>query len=170
MDCNPWNSPGQKNGYPFPSPGDLPNQASNPGHPHCRWVLYQLSHQGSPRTLEWVAYPFSKGIFLIQDSEPGSPILQMDSLPTELLGIWASLLPQTVKDPPCRCRRHRLDPRVGKIPWRRKWQPTPVFLPEESHGQRSLAGYSPWGHKESDTTGRLTFSRVNVMISSADIY
>ena len=37
---------------------------------------------------------------------------------------------------------------VGKIPWRRKWKPTPVFLPEESHGQRSLAGYSPWGHKE----------------------
>ena len=40
----------------------------------------------------------------------------------------------------------------GKIPWRRKWQLTPVFLPGESHGQRSLVGYSPWGHKESDTT------------------
>ena len=39
-----------------------------------------------------------------------------------------------------------------KIPWRRKWWPTPVFLPGESHGQRSLAGYSPWGCKESDTT------------------
>ena len=39
-----------------------------------------------------------------------------------------------------------------KNPWGRKWQPTPVFLPGESHGQRSLAGYSPWGHKESDTT------------------
>ena len=35
-------------------------------------------------------------------------------------------------------------------PWRRKWQPTPVFLPGGSYGQRSLAGYSPWGHKESD--------------------
>ena len=35
---------------------------------------------------------------------------------------------------------------------RRKWQPTPIFLPEESHGQRNLVGYSPWGHKESDTT------------------
>ena len=45
------------------------------------------------------------------------------------------------------CRRPGLDPWVGKIPWRRKWQPTPVFLPGESHGQRSLAGYSPWGHK-----------------------
>ena len=41
---------------------------------------------------------------------------------------------------------------VGKIPWRRAWQPTPVFLPGESHGQRTLAGYSPWGHKESGTT------------------
>ena len=39
---------------------------------------------------------------------------------------------------------------VGKIPWSRAWQPTPVFLPGESHEQRSLAGYSPWGHKELD--------------------
>ena len=39
------------------------------------------------------------------------------------------------------------DSQVGKIPWRRKWQPPPVFLPGESHGQRSLAGYSPWDHK-----------------------
>jgi len=45
---------------------------------------------------------------------------------------------------------------VGKIPWRRAWQPAPVFLPGESHGQRSLAGYSPWGHKESDTTEQLS--------------
>ena len=41
---------------------------------------------------------------------------------------------------------------VGKIPWSRKWQPTPEILPEKSHGQRSLVGYSPWGHKELDTT------------------
>ena len=40
------------------------------------------------------------------------------------------------------------DPWVGKIPWRKAWQPNPVFLPGKSHGQRSLAGYSPWGHKE----------------------
>ena len=41
---------------------------------------------------------------------------------------------------------------IRKMPWRRKWQPTPVFLPRESHGQWSLVGYNPWGHKESDTT------------------
>ena len=52
------------------------------------------------------------------------------------------------------CRRPKslgLDPCVRRIPWRRKWQPTPVFLPEKSCGQRSLAGYSPRGCKESDT-------------------
>ena len=45
-------------------------------------------------------------------------------------------------------RRHRFDLWVGKIPWRRKWQPTPVFLPGKSHRQRSLAGCSPWSHKK----------------------
>ena len=48
--------------------------------------------------------------------------------------------------------RHGLDPWVGKTPWKRAWQLTPVFLPRESHGQRSLANYSPWVHTESDMT------------------
>ena len=48
-------------GWPFLSPGDLPSQGSNPGLLHCRQILYQLSHKGSPRILEWVAYPFSSG-------------------------------------------------------------------------------------------------------------
>ena len=46
---------------------------------------------------------------------------------------------------------------VRKIPWKREWEPIPVFLPREFHGQRSLEGYSPWGLKESDRTERLTF-------------
>ena len=45
-----------------------------------------------------------------------------------------------------------VDSWVRKIPWRREWQPTPVFLPRESHGQRSLADYSPWSYKELDMT------------------
>ena len=59
-----------------------------------------------------------------------------------------------VNNPPARAgdMRCRFDPQVRKIPWRRAWQPTPVFLPGESHGQRSLVGYSPWGRKQSDTT------------------
>ena len=62
------------------------------------------------------------------------------------------------KESACQCRRPRFDPWVGKIPWRRKWQPTPVSLPGESHGQRSLVGCSPWGRKESGTTRRLTLT------------
>ena len=49
-------------------------------------------------------------------------------------------------------KRPRFDPWVRTIPWRREWLPTPVFLPGEFHGQRSLTGYSPWDHKELDTT------------------
>ena len=56
------------------------------------------------------------------------------------------------------CRRHRFHSWVRKISWQRKWQPTPVFLPAESHGQRIVAGYSPWVRKESDMTERLTLS------------
>ena len=59
------------------------------------------------------------------------------------------------KEPVCQCRKCKkwgFNPWVRKIPWRRSWQPTPVFLPGESHGQRSLMGCSPQGHKESDTT------------------
>ena len=58
------------------------------------------------------------------------------------------------KEPTCQCRRcrHRFYLWIRKIPWRREWLPTPVFLPGESYAQRSLMGYSPWGHKESDTT------------------
>ena len=55
-------------------------------------------------------------------------------------------------------RETGFDPWVGKIPWRRKWKSTPVLLLGESHGQRSLVGYSLWGHKESDTAERLTLS------------
>ena len=69
---------------------------------------------------------------------------------------WNSFhLALVVKEPTCRCRRCKIwgfDPWVGMIPWRRAWQPTPVFLPGEVHGQRSLAGTSPWGGKDSDTT------------------
>jgi len=56
------------------------------------------------------------------------------------------------KESICQGRRPGFDLSVGKIPWRRKWQLTPVFLPGESHGQRSLVGYSPWGCKDLDTT------------------
>ena len=68
------------------------------------------------------------------------------------------------KESPCQCRRCEFDPWVGKIPWRRKWQPTPVFLPGKSHGQRSLAGYSPCGCKKLDPNEWLSTLLVVVVV------
>ena len=62
------------------------------------------------------------------------------------------------KESACNTTGPRLNPRGGKIPWRREWQPTPVFLPGEFHEQKSLVGHSPWGHKELDVTEQLTFT------------
>ena len=68
--------------------------------------------------------------------------------------LWASLVAQWLSIQP-QYRRHRFNPWARKSSWRRKWQPTPVFLPGESHGQRKLVGYSPWGCKEQDKTQRI---------------
>ena len=65
--------------------GIFPIQGSNPDLPHCRWILYQLSHQGGPRILAWVAYPFCRGL-PDPGIELGSPALQVNSLPAELPG------------------------------------------------------------------------------------
>ena len=118
-------------------------QDSNSGLPHCGQILYQLSHQGGSRILEWVAYPFSSG-----SSRPrnqiGSPALQADFfLPAELPGK------PTVQESP-----------VQFLGWEdlleKGMANLSSILPGESHGQRSLEGYSPRGHKESDMTERLT--------------
>ena len=72
------------------------------------------------------------------------------------------------KEPACQCRRLKRswsDPWVRKIPWRKAQQPTAVFLPGKSHGQRSLAGYSPQGHKESDMTEQAQHVSVSVSAS-----
>ena len=71
--------------------------------------------------------------------------------------IASHLLPRwrSGKESTCQCRRHKrcgFYPWVRKNPWRRKWQPTPIFLPGKFHGQRSMAAYSLWGCKESDRT------------------
>ena len=74
------------------------------------------------------------------------------------------------REPTCQYRRHwrrGFNPWMGKIPWRRKWQPTPVFLPGKSHRQRSLAGYSQWGCKESDIT---MHTRINILFVSTRQY
>ena len=66
--------------------------------------------------------------------------------------VWGLPRRHSSKEFTCQCKRCSVDPWVRKIPWNRIWHPTPVFLPGKFHGQRSLVGYSPWGHKESDMT------------------
>ena len=91
MDCMPpsssvyADSPGRNTGVGFHAllQGIFPTHGSNPGLPHCRWILYHLSHQGSPRILEGVAYLSSRGSSH-PEIEPGSLALQADSLPAEL--------------------------------------------------------------------------------------
>ena len=85
---SPWNSLGQNTGVGSLSllQGIFPTQGSNPGFPHCRQILYQLSHKGIPRILEWVAYFLLQWIFLTQELNQGSPALQVDSLSAELSG------------------------------------------------------------------------------------
>ena len=70
-------------------------------------------------------------------------------------GLWLQVLfllglPRwfSGKESTCQFRKHEFDPWVRRIPWRREWLSTPLFLPGESHGQRSLVGYSPWSHRE----------------------
>ena len=76
----------------------------------------------------------------------------------------ASLVVQMVKNLP-ECRRLESNPWVGKIPWNREWQFIPVSLTGEFHRQRSLVGYSPWGHKQSDTGKQLTLFIVDLQCS-----
>ena len=107
-----------------------------PGEPECSLPSLRFSHsKRAPDT----CLPFS--LFPVYVDYQGSP------------GGTSG------EEPACQYRRRKrlaFNPWVGKIPWRRAWPPPPVFLPGESHAQRSVAGYRPWGRKESDTAGRLS--------------
>ena len=105
---------------------------------------------------------------LSEAETPPSPTRPWCTCPRRCGGVFwfsapatleASRVGPAVKNPPANARDRRgFSPWVGKIPWRRAWQPPPVFLPGKCHGQRSLADCSPWGRKESDTTEPLTLS------------
>ena len=97
---------------------------------------------------------------------------EKDSLKSLSLSLW---LPRWLrgKKPLCQCRRyksHRFNPRIGKIPWRRAWQHTPVFLPGESHGQGSPVGCSPGGRRELASCGSSASLKwnINTHLSSWD--
>ena len=72
------------------------------------------------------------------------------------------------KEPACQCRKRGFKIWAGKLPWWRGRQPTPVFLPGESYGQSSLAGYSPWGCKEADTTEATQHAWMQVYLRASE--
>ena len=124
-------------GSPSLLPGIFLTQELNRGLLHCRWIIYQLSYQGSP-----------KGYLMILKNKTLTTFNPFYYLPWNKKGLPRRC---SCKASSCQCRRHkrpRFDPWVGKFPWRRERQPTPVFVLGESYGQRSLEEYSPWGHKE----------------------
>ena len=95
----------------------------------------------------------------------------MESRKMVLMNLFAEQFPGGSVGKVClQCGRTVFDLWFGKIPWRRKWQPTPVFLPGEFHGQRGLVGYSPWGHKESDMTEWLTLTLMETQTLSTDLW
>ena len=118
---------------------------------------------GGDQGIEWLSLSslftvwLCSWFFIMDFCEVGwyKPVSTISVILRPLSGIprWLS-----GKEAAYQCRRYGFDPWTGKTPCRREWQPTPVFLPAESHEQRSLAGYSPWCHKKSDTTEWLTLS------------
>ena len=86
---------------------------------------------------------------------PGSGSSFGEGIGYPLQYSWASLVAQLVKNPPA-MQESWVQSLVWEDPLKREWLPTPVFLPREFHGQRSLVGHNPWGHKQSDMTERLT--------------
>ena len=174
MDCQParlfrpWNSPGKNTGAGSHSllQGIFLTQESNPGLPHHRQIIYHLNstqsetisflrgsscklQQRRKKNMSCVAESLQpvlshENSYLLDDSDHICQKLEEICL---LVGLPSGT---SDKEPACQCRRlkrHRFDSWVGKIPWRRAWQPSPVLLPGESHGQRSLAGYNLWGRK-----------------------
>ena len=117
-------------------------------HPHQRLTLTRTRNSLKGRVNQW--WQCKLNLWILHKNISGFP---GDSGGEE--SVW--------------CGRPRFDPWVGTIPWRREWLPTLILLPGEFCGQRSLADYNPWGHKESDTTEQLTLSllRVNSQFNRA---
>ena len=126
-------------GLPFPSPGDLPDPGIEPRSPTLQADALTSEPPGKPHVVACIKISF----------------LWLHDIPSYIhCGFPAG---SDGKASACNVGDLGFHPWVRKIPWRRAWQPTPVFLLGESHGRRSLEGYSPGGHKESDTTERLRF-------------
>ena len=120
---------------------------------HLIWTFFASSPHftdGGENT-QWQAY--------LREMNKSSPVKSFgDNVSHSGLPRWLSS-----NEPASQCRRRGLDPWVRKTPRRRYWLPTPVSLPGESHGQSILAGYSPCGLQESDTTEPLNWTELNII-------
>ena len=147
---------------PFPSPGELPNlRIETRSLPHCRQMLYQLSYKGSPayKTGRALKHRTGSCLYCALMATPNFTFCFKVSIHESWTTSWPkpqSWLKNFISRLPwwlsryricLQCRRTGFSPWVGKFPWRRDRLPTSVLLPGESHGQRSLVGYSSWGRK-----------------------
>ena len=118
-------------------------------------MMTQTNVAEMAKVLKFLVYKLEEFIFWL-DVGNKDEIGVNDDARDIILSTWKDFPGSTVgKESACqsrRCKRGGSGPWVGKIPWSRKWQLTPVFLPGKLHGQRSLVGYCPWGHKGLDTT------------------
>ena len=126
-----------RSGLPFPSPGDPPNPEIEPRSPALQADTLTSEPPGKPLSA-WARCNYKvlrRGpSSLVEDLFPGGSDGKASAYNADRPGF---------------------DPWAGRIPWRRKWQPTPVLLPGKSYGWRSQAGYSPWAHKESGMSEQL---------------
>ena len=131
---------------PFPGGSEVKASASSVGNPGLIPGSERSPEEGNCNLLQYscLENPRDGGVWQAAAHEVARSWTRLSDFTSFLR--WASLW-FSGKESTCQCKRHRLDPWVGTIPWRRKWQPIPVFLPGKSHGQKSLAGYSPWGPK-----------------------
>ena len=130
-----------------PSPVFLPGESQGQGSlvGCCLWGPHRVGHDWSD--LAAAGRKVQNSCTMIY-TIPYCWALRLCPLFSMTYNVVMNIFPSDAngKEPACQCRRHKrywFDPWVGKIPWRRAWQPTPVFLPGESHGQRSPAGYGP---------------------------
>ena len=127
--------------------GSIPGLGRSPRGEHGNPLQFVLAWR-----IAWTRGTWQATVHRVAESWTRLKWLSMHTRIYVYIGLPGGLV---VKNPPTKCwrnKRHGFDPWIGKIPWNRKWQPTAVFLPGEFHGQRSLAGYSSWSCKESDTS------------------
>ena len=172
-------------GLPFPSLGDLPDPGIEPRSPALKAGTLPSELPGKPkrpnqgatkRTLSRIWDRISKNCSYIKEWDVKhileNILCQLKRsvliwcVPSSMSSLVASQnFPGGSDGKSVWLQRGRtgFDPWVGKIPWRRKWQPTPVLLPGKSHGRKNLEGCSPWGPKESDTTEPFHFTSLSSM-------